>query len=199
MQRYEHHHLEHVEFSPHEEYLMTHSTKFTRAGPVACIKIFHTLSGKLLRQFDGPYADFGLPEPPRGQPAVITSSPLKWLTEDGKDAYFTKIGPGVVSVYEAPSMMLLDNQSIRLEGLKSMMVCPEKPVIACFQVGGPFQTRTNHHHHHHHHHPSCTPAGPARADPRDTRLAAPMKIPLSIIHACHPSDTCSGYCVDATI
>ncbi|CAG9463948.1 unnamed protein product [Pedinophyceae sp. YPF-701] len=136
LQRFEHHYVKCIEFSPNEEYLVSLSARVHRDRPAIVVRVFHTLSGKLLREFEGSYADMGLPLPERGGPLVIPHNPFKWLG-GAEDKYMVKMGNGVVSVYEAPTMQLLGKQSIRLEGLHSFSVCPSEPIIACYQEEGP--------------------------------------------------------------
>jgi uncharacterized protein with WD repeat len=46
------------------------------------------------------------------------------------DKYFARIGEDLISVYETPSMSLLDKQSIKIPGVKDFCWSPKQNIIS---------------------------------------------------------------------
>lgn len=104
-----------VNFSPQENYILCSNEDPNDPGAV---KIYHIPTGKLLRQFplypekvskDGP--------PP----------PFLWSHDD---KYIARMGENLISIYDAPSMRLLDKRSLSAEGICEFQWSPHDNVLA---------------------------------------------------------------------
>ena len=131
--KFGHNGVQFIEFSPCERFLATGSThEPTKAGEMTTVVInfFDTRSGGKLRQFMGPISDFV----GQGQQG-FTWPVFKWSgqSKDDSGAFFAKMGTGVISVYEAPEMTLVDKKSIKLEGVVDFCWSPADPILAAFQ------------------------------------------------------------------
>jgi translation initiation factor 3 subunit B len=131
--KYGHNGVQFIEFSPCERYLATGSThEPTKAGETTTVVVnfFDTRSGAKLRQFMGPISDFIA----QGQQG-LTWPVFKWSgqSSDESGAFFAKIGTGMISVYQAPDMTLVDKKSIKLEGVVDFCWSPADPILAAFQ------------------------------------------------------------------
>lgn len=131
--KYGHNGVQFIEFSPCERYLATGSThEPTKAGETTTVVVnfFDTRSGAKLRQFMGPISDFIA----QGQQG-LTWPVFKWSgqSNDESGAFFAKIGTGMISVYQAPDMTLVDKKSIKLEGVVDFCWSPADPILAAFQ------------------------------------------------------------------
>ena len=107
--------VKHVLFSPQETYLLTNNEN---PNDPAAIKVYHIPTGKLLREFplypdkvsrDGP--------PP----------PMLWSFDD---QYLARRGEGLISVYETPSMRLLDQKSLLAEDVTEFQWSPKANILA---------------------------------------------------------------------
>jgi len=65
----------------------------------------------------------------------LTWPVFKWSgqSSDESGAFFAKIGTGMISVYQAPDMTLVDKKSIKLEGVVDFCWSPADPILAAFQ------------------------------------------------------------------
>lgn len=131
--KYGHNGVQFIEFSPCERYLATGSThEPTKAGETTTVVVnfFDTRSGAKLRQFMGPISDFIA----QGQQG-FTWPVFKWSGQSSAEsgAFFAKIGTGMISVYQAPDMTLVDKKSIKLEGVVDFCWSPADPILAAFQ------------------------------------------------------------------
>ena len=131
--KYGHNGVQFIEFSPCERFLATGSThEPTKAGETTTVVVnfFDTRSGAKLRQFMGPISDFVA----QGQQG-FTWPVFKWSGQSNDDsgAFFAKMGTGMISVYEAPEMTLVDKKSIKLEGVVDFCWSPADPILAAFQ------------------------------------------------------------------
>jgi translation initiation factor 3 subunit B len=104
-----------VLFSPQENYLLTSNEN--PDDPVA-IKIYHIPTGKLLRAF---------PLYPDKFPRDGPPPPFLWSHDD---QYLARMGDGLVSIFETPSMRLLDKRSLAAEGISEFQWCPTSNVLA---------------------------------------------------------------------
>lgn len=123
-QRFAHPLVKLVEFSPCENYLVTWSNEpmtipeNAPKGPMYlsaedegnCIAVWEIKTGNLLRTFPG------TPGPTSDEEEKKLIWPaLKWSADD---KYAARITPGTqISVYETPSMMLVDKKSIKIDGV----------------------------------------------------------------------------------
>eukprot|EP01103_Thecamoeba_quadrilineata_P007649 TRINITY_DN1749_c0_g1_i3.p1 TRINITY_DN1749_c0_g1~~TRINITY_DN1749_c0_g1_i3.p1 ORF type:complete len:508 (-),score=106.65 TRINITY_DN1749_c0_g1_i3:646-2169(-) len=104
-----------IDFSPREQYLISFSppTKDLDKNQ-ECLIIWDIKSEKKLRGFPGDSV---------GWPV------FKW-SFDGK--YFARISQDQISVYEAPSMTLLDKKSIKIPNVKDFCWSPAQHIISCY-------------------------------------------------------------------
>jgi len=111
-----------VVFSPQENYLLTCNNK--KDDPNA-IKIFHIATGKLLRAFrmfpkgleDNTTADGKSAPPP----------PFQWSYDD---KYIARMGKDLISIYETPTMKLLESKSLLTNGILEFQWSPKANIIA---------------------------------------------------------------------
>jgi translation initiation factor 3 subunit B len=136
LQRYAHPGVQRVDFSPGEKYLVTYSASEPsnpREKATLTLCVFDVRSGRKLRAFTGPLDEW----------AVGTSGGgggpgwplLKWAG-GGRDAYCARLARGAISVYETPTMALLDKKSIKLDGVVDFAWSPSAPVLCAYQVEG---------------------------------------------------------------
>lgn len=109
--------VKHVLFSPQENYVITINDN---PDDPAAVKVYHVPTGNLLRAFalypdkvsrDGP--------PP----------PFLWSHDD---QYLARMGEGLISIFEAPSMRLLDKKSLLADGVCEFQWSPKANIIACW-------------------------------------------------------------------
>lgn len=116
--RFNHNGARLIEFSPCENYLVTFSPQFAENDDPKdpkCVVIWNVKTGAKMRGF------------------ASSSSPqwpiFQWSHDD---KFFAKIGEEAISVYETPSMGLLDKQSIKIPGVKDFSWSPSQNVISYF-------------------------------------------------------------------
>lgn len=135
LQRYAHPGVTRVDFSPGEKFLVTYSAS-EPAGPrdraTVTINVFDVRTGRKLRCFTGPADEWAV-----GAAGGGGGGPgwplLKWAG-GCDDKYCARLARGAVSVYETPSMVLLDKKSIKLDGVVDFAWSPAAPVLCCYQV-----------------------------------------------------------------
>lgn len=110
-----------VVFSPQEQYLLTCNNR--RDDPNS-IKIFSIQTGKLLRAFPLYPKDF-LPEG-----ATMDQIPPPAFQWSHDDKYLARMGKDLISIYETPSMKLLDKRSLIADGIHEFQFSPKQNVIA---------------------------------------------------------------------
>ena len=131
--KYGHNGVQFIEFSPCERFLATGSTHDpTTADGVTSVLVnfFDTRSGAKLRTFMGPISDFIA----QGQQG-LTWPVFKWSgqSSDESGCFFAKMGTGMISVYAAPEMTLVDKKSIKVDGVVDFCWSPTDPILATFQ------------------------------------------------------------------
>lgn len=104
-----------VVFSPQENYLLTCNNKKDDKN---AIKIFHIASGKLLRAF---------PMYPKGMEEEALPPPFQWSHDD---KYIARKGKDLISIYETPTMKLLEQKSLLANGIVEFQWSPKQNVIA---------------------------------------------------------------------
>lgn len=104
-------------FSPQENYLLTNNEDPT--DPVA-IKVFHIPTGNLMRAF---------PLYPDGVPTDVPPPPFLWSHDD---KYLARMGNGLISIFETPSMRLLDKRSLAADGICEFQWSPKQNLLACW-------------------------------------------------------------------
>jgi translation initiation factor 3 subunit B len=115
--------VEFVLFSPQENYLLTNN--MNKRDPQA-IKIFSVQSGNLLRAFSLYPKDFLDPEK-ADQEGGIPPPPFQWSHDD---KYLARMGKDLISVFETPSMKLLDKRSLATDGIHEFQFSPKSNIIA---------------------------------------------------------------------
>jgi translation initiation factor 3 subunit B len=107
--------VEFVLFSPQENYILTCNNR--RDDPNA-IRVFSIQTEKLLRVFPLYPSNFDTSVPP---------PPFQWSYDD---AYLARIGKDLVSIYETPSMKLLDRRSLAADGIHEFQWSPKANILA---------------------------------------------------------------------
>lgn len=129
-----------MQFSPCEEYLVTHSLIMDAEGmPIVLLKVSNVRTGELVRSFQGPPGDFVVSKTPLDSPKPdeLVWPLLKWAGGTN-DKYFAKLGTSknqqaMISVYETPEMVLVDKKSLKLEAVQSFEWSPSDPVLCIYQ------------------------------------------------------------------
>jgi len=116
--------VEHVLFSPQENYILISNNR--RDDPAA-IKVFSIESGKLLRSF--PLF------PPKFLPENATKDELQQISPPAfqwsyDDRYLARMGTDIISIYETPSMKLLDQRSLITDGIREFQFSPRANILA---------------------------------------------------------------------
>ncbi|KAJ1726637.1 Translation initiation factor 3 subunit b [Coemansia biformis] len=135
LMRFVHPNIRFADFSPSERYLVTMSSKpidveavgarlgpdaahqnpFTTADEGNSVCVWDARTGAMLRSFP-------LPAGADGSPAGAAWPQFKWSPSEKYLARMT-YGTGI-SIYEAPSMGLLDKKSLKVEGVQEFAWCP---------------------------------------------------------------------------
>jgi translation initiation factor 3 subunit B len=110
--------VEFVLFSPQENYLLTNNNR--RDDPQA-IKIFSIQTGKLLRAFPLYPSNFD------SKDGSIPPPPFQWSYDD---SYVARIGTDLISIFETPSMKLLDRRSLAADGINEFQWSPRANILA---------------------------------------------------------------------
>jgi len=106
-----------VVFSPQEDYILTCNNK---KDDNSAVKIFHIASGKLLRAF-GMFPK-GFEDSDKSAPP-----PFHWSHDD---KYLARMGKDLISIYETPSMKLLEQKSLLTNGILEFQWSPKANIIA---------------------------------------------------------------------
>jgi len=107
-----------VDWSPSEKYLVTAAPQYQEnddPNDPQCIIIWDARTGVKLRGFLGSNNS--------------TWPVFKWTSDD---KYFIRMSEDTLSIYEAPSMTLIDQKSLKIPGLKDFAVSPSDPIISYF-------------------------------------------------------------------
>ncbi|KAG8733657.1 Translation initiation factor 3 subunit b [Ceratobasidium sp. 414] len=122
-----------VDFSPNERYLVTWSNEPIAIPPGAQqgptffspddegnnLAVWDVATGHLLRTF---YVEGTTGAGPGGEKKQMSWPQLKWSSDD---RYVARVTPGQqISVYEVPSMNLLERKSIKIDGVVDFEWCP---------------------------------------------------------------------------
>jgi len=113
-----------VVFSPEENYILTNNND--RNDPHA-IKIFSIHSGKCLRALPLYPKDFLDPSLSESEKSAIPPPPFQWSHDD---KYLARMGRDLISVFETPSMKLLDKRSLAADGIHEFQFSPKTNIIA---------------------------------------------------------------------
>ena len=111
--RFAHEGVTFIDFSPCEKYLATFSSHMAANDNPQAIIIWDVRTGVRKRSF---HAD---------QEQIIWPV-FKWSS----DKYFAKINPDSLSIYETPSMMLLEKKSMKIPGIRNFSWSPTQNILA---------------------------------------------------------------------
>lgn len=116
--RFAHKNVKLAVFSPNEKYLIT----LSETEQENAIIVWDVQHSKLLRAFPA-----GKPTGAKGEVVQGLMTPFKWSPDD---KYVARRGKDVISIYELPSMKLLEKKSLRAEGVHDFFWSPTDPLIA---------------------------------------------------------------------
>jgi translation initiation factor 3 subunit B len=129
-QKFSHNGVQFIEFSPCERFLASGSTHDEGREATVLVSFFDTRSGAKLRSFQGPISEFAVGSGARGG---LTWPVFKWGGPSPDGAFFARMKKDQISVYEAPTMTLVDKKSISLEGVIDFCWSPADPILSVFQ------------------------------------------------------------------
>eukprot|EP00934_Nitzschia_sp_Nitz4_P006930 Nitzschia sp. Nitz4//scaffold5_size260463//152903//155209//NITZ4_000991-RA/size260463-augustus-gene-0.12-mRNA-1//1//CDS//3329555367//6920//frame0 len=109
-----------VLFSPQETYMLTNNMK---KGDDSAIRLYHVASGKLLRTFPLFPKEYSTEDENRPPP------PFQWSHDD---KYLARMSDDWISIFETPSMLLLDKKSLATEGIQEFQWSPKANILACW-------------------------------------------------------------------
>mmetsp|Transcript_13665 Transcript_13665/g.19279 ORF Transcript_13665/g.19279 Transcript_13665/m.19279 type:complete len:717 (+) Transcript_13665:152-2302(+) len=107
--------VEFIMFSPQEQFLLTSNNR--RDDPNA-VKVFNVQTGKLLRAFPLYPTNVSMDGPP---------PPFQWSHDD---SYLARMGNDLISIFETPSMKLLDRRSLAADGIHEFQWSPKANILA---------------------------------------------------------------------
>ncbi|TMW67543.1 hypothetical protein Poli38472_011163 [Pythium oligandrum] len=122
--RFAHKNVKIAVFSPQENYLVTLSETDTENA----IIIWDVKTSKMLRAFPA-----GKPTGAKGEVVQGLMTPFKWSADD---RFVARRGKDVISVYELPSMKLLDKKSLKADGVHDFFWSPTDPILAYWAPEG---------------------------------------------------------------
>lgn len=111
-------------FSPNEKYLLTVSEK----DPENAIIIWDIKTSSMLRSFPA-----GKPTGAKDEVVQGLMTPFKWSADD---KYIARRGKDVISVYELPSMKLLDKKSVKADNIHDFFWSPTDSILAYWASEG---------------------------------------------------------------
>eukprot|EP00026_Physarum_polycephalum_P004618 Phypoly_transcript_04640.p1 GENE.Phypoly_transcript_04640~~Phypoly_transcript_04640.p1 ORF type:complete len:690 (+),score=161.86 Phypoly_transcript_04640:38-2071(+) len=118
--RFPHNGVKLIEFSPNELFIVTFSPQYQENDDPKdpkCVIIWDVRTGAKLRGFTAATTATG----------NIVWPAFQWSHDD---KYFARIGEDLISVYETPSMSLLDKQSLKVPGVKDFCWSPKQNIIS---------------------------------------------------------------------
>eukprot|EP01113_Clastostelium_recurvatum_P008365 TRINITY_DN1393_c0_g1_i1.p1 TRINITY_DN1393_c0_g1~~TRINITY_DN1393_c0_g1_i1.p1 ORF type:complete len:726 (-),score=245.42 TRINITY_DN1393_c0_g1_i1:13-2079(-) len=122
IQRFNHPGVSIVEFSPKEGYIITFSPQFEEHDDPKnpkCIMVWDVTTGQMMRSFTARPGTSKEGPPP----------PFRWSHDD---KYFARVGENAISIYETPSMGLLDKNSVKINGVRDIAWSPTQNLLAFF-------------------------------------------------------------------
>ncbi|KAG2784085.1 hypothetical protein JG687_00009533 [Phytophthora cactorum] len=122
--RFAHKNVKLAVFSPNENYLIT----LSETEQDSAIIIWDVKTSKMLRAFPA-----GKPTGEKGEVVQGLMTPFKWSADD---QYVARRGKDVISIYELPSMKLLEKKSLRAEGVHDFFWSPTDPILAYWAPEG---------------------------------------------------------------
>jgi translation initiation factor 3 subunit B len=122
--RFAHKNVKIAVFSPNENYLLTLSETETENA----IIIWDVKTSKMLRAFPA-----GKPTGEKDEVVQGLLTPFKWSPNDN---YIARRGKDVISIYELPSMKLLEKKSLKADGVHDFFWSPTDPILAYWAPEG---------------------------------------------------------------
>uniref|UniRef100_A0A7S2WJI7 Eukaryotic translation initiation factor 3 subunit B n=1 Tax=Eucampia antarctica TaxID=49252 RepID=A0A7S2WJI7_9STRA len=122
--RFAHEGVQHVLFSPQENYLITNNMNRDDA---AAIKVFHINTGDLLREFPLYPKGFLDENMSRNSEDMPPPPPFQWSHDD---QFLARMGKDIISIYETPTMSLLDKRSLTADGVCEFQFSPKANILA---------------------------------------------------------------------
>jgi len=116
-----------VVFSPQENFMMTNNNN--RTDPHA-IKIFSVQTGKCLRAFPLYPKDFLNDDITKISAEELANTPPPPFQWSHDDKYLARMGKDLISVFETPSMKLLEKRSLATDGIHEFSFSPKANIIA---------------------------------------------------------------------
>ena len=129
--------VQRLAFSPCETYVAAYS-EVAPAGPRGAagfiLNVFEVRTGRKLRTFEGPQADFAVGAALR-QDGGLAWPAFKWSGGDspGAPRFLAHLKPNAISVYASPDMAMLDKRSIKAEGVVAFEWSPGDAVLCAYQ------------------------------------------------------------------
>ncbi|GAB9471386.1 Eukaryotic translation initiation factor 3 subunit b [Globisporangium polare] len=122
--RFAHKNVKIAVFSPNEQYLLTLSETESENA----IIIWDVKTCKMLRAFPA-----GKPTGEKDEVVQGLLTPFKW---SANDQYIARRGKDVISIYELPSMKLLEKKSLKADGVHDFFWSPTDPILAYWAPEG---------------------------------------------------------------
>ena len=116
--------VEIVLFSPQEKYLLTSNNN--PRDPEA-IRVFSIETGQLLRAFPLYPSNYIPADLAPNEASQIPPPPFQW---SHNDKYLARIGKDLITIYETPTMKLLDKRSLLADGIREFQFSPKADVLA---------------------------------------------------------------------
>jgi translation initiation factor 3 subunit B len=113
-----------IVFSPQENYILTSNEQ---ADDPAALKVYHIPTGKLLRAFSLYPDNVPVNTNTTGGEGGEPPPPFLWSHDD---QYLARMGDGLISIFETPTMRLLDKRSLAAEGITEFQWSPKANVLA---------------------------------------------------------------------
>lgn len=112
--KFSHEGVQYIDFSPCEKYLVTFSPILAANDHPEAIIVWDVRTGVKRRAFHSDQEKVNWPV-------------FKWSPDD---KYFARIGPDMLSIYETPSMALLEKKSMKIAGVKNFSWSPSQNILA---------------------------------------------------------------------
>lgn len=138
LMRFSHQLVQRVAFSADERYAYTFS-EVPPAGPRDPLRflliVWDVRSGRKLRVFEGPQAEFAVGAAARPDGGLAWDA-FRWSggAAPGAPSFLAHLKKGGVAVYESPDFGLVDRKSVKLDSVQSIEWSPAEPVLAAYQV-----------------------------------------------------------------
>ncbi|KAL6784025.1 EIF3B [Auxenochlorella protothecoides x Auxenochlorella symbiontica] len=138
LMRFSHQLVQRVAFSADERYAYTFSEvppAGPRDPPRFLLIVWDVRSGRKLRVFEGPQAEFAVGAAARPDGGLAWDA-FRWSggAAPGAPSFLAHLKKGGVAVYESPDFGLVDRKSVKLDSVQSIEWSPAEPVLAAYQV-----------------------------------------------------------------